>query len=117
MIRPRRFSSRQPAPHIGSSRGWATERFWGTVAVVVSAIVGGIAGVVWLWCALVMLSSRISTDPGSFPNGFGVMFGLAFGIPAGLVCWSVLPASSRPNVTIAAAAALPRRFWSCSDCS
>jgi hypothetical protein len=64
---------------------------------VVSATVGGIAGVVWLWCALVVLSSRISTDPGSDPHGFGVMFGLAFGIPAGLVCWSVLPASLPPE--------------------
>jgi hypothetical protein len=64
---------------------------------VVSAIVGGIAGVVWLWCALVVLSSRISTDPGSDPHGFGVIFGLVFGVPAGLVCWSMLPASLPPR--------------------
>lgn len=55
------------------------------------------AGVVSLWCALMVLSSRISTDPASDPHGFGVMFGLVFGIPAGLVCWSVLPASLPPR--------------------
>lgn len=67
---------------------------WFAIVVrAVSAVVGGVAGLVWLWCAFMVLVSRLSTDPASDPHGFGVMFGLVFGIPAGVVCWGVLPAS------------------------
>lgn len=67
-----------------------TQTSWGSVVGrVVAGAVGAGAGLLWLLCVLVVVSSRFSAA--GDPHGFGLIFGTLLGVVTGLAFAVALP--------------------------
>lgn len=65
---------------------------WVDLAVrIIGGVLGGAAGVIYLLCVFMAVSSRLSTDIVSDPHGYGLIFGTIGGMVFGFVCALVLP--------------------------
>ncbi|WP_280490961.1 hypothetical protein [Nocardia asiatica] len=58
---------------------------------IVSAGVGLVAGLFWLWCVVIVLDSRLSTDPVEDPHGYKLIFGTVSSLPAAITTAITLP--------------------------
>lgn len=75
---------------------------------VVAGVISAAAGVLWAFCAFIVVSSRFATDPAHDPHGYGLIFGsvlaLASGLVAAIVAPFAFPARRRSRVTLIATA-------------
>jgi hypothetical protein len=69
-----------------------TKRTWLTITVrVVTGLLSAAAGLLWVWCAFIVVSSRLSTDPAHDPHGYGLIFGSMLALASGLVAAVAVP--------------------------
>jgi hypothetical protein len=68
-----------------------------TVVRALAGILAGVASLLWLFLAYVVLDSRFSTDPAADPHGYGLMFGSVMALVVGLVVAVVLPFAFVPS--------------------
>jgi len=69
-----------------------TGRSWAAVTVrVVAGVVTAAAGLLWGWCAVIVVSSRLSTDPAHDPHGYGLIFGSMLALVSELIAAIVVP--------------------------
>ncbi|MFI5717247.1 hypothetical protein [Nocardia sp. NPDC051750] len=61
------------------------------VIALLAGVVGGVAGLIWLRCVHLVLTSRFATDPLADPHGYGLIFGTVWALPAATVTAAVLP--------------------------
>jgi hypothetical protein len=58
---------------------------------LVAGGVGGAAGLVWLRCIYLVVTSRFVTDPAFDPHGYGLIAGSVLSLPAALVTAMAVP--------------------------
>jgi hypothetical protein len=68
-----------------------------TIMRALVGVLGGVASLVWLFLAFVVLDSRFSTDPAGDPHGYGLMFGSVMALVVGLAVTVVLPFAFVPS--------------------